>query len=230
MRRPWNLQLIRGAREHHREPTEWIKTIENQLIPSAPVYAFHPRLTTSRKAMRATALAGRRIDAVGADTPRFPLERAGAVRDRIRELMVEHRPDWLVSSAACGSDLLAQEIAAELRVQRRVVLPFHPEEFRRRSVVDRPGEWGPRFDRLIGELESHGNLVDLGLDPDAADVYTQANEAILEQAVALSGGAGGNVLVVVVWEGRSRGDDDYTAAFAQAARRRTMTVTYVLTT
>ena len=173
---------------------------------------------------------GRRIDAEGAETPRFPLERTGAVRSRIRELMLEYRPDWLVSSAACGSDLIAQEVAGELGVQRRVVLPFGPEEFRRRSVIDRPGDWGPSFDRLIRELESEGNVIDLQLEPGAPAVYTRANQAILEQGLALSGGITAVVLAVIVWEGRSRGSDDYTAAFAAAARRRGMTVTCVLTT
>lgn len=32
-----NLQLIRAARERHQEPTDWIKTIEEQLLQSAPV-------------------------------------------------------------------------------------------------------------------------------------------------------------------------------------------------
>jgi hypothetical protein len=115
-------------------------------------------------------------------------------------------------------------------IRRRVVLPFSREDFRRRSVIDRPGDWGPKFDRLMSELEPEGNVLDLQLDPEAPHVYTRANEAILEQAVSLSGGASTEVLAVVVWEGRARGDDDYTAAFAAAAKQRGTAVECLLTT
>jgi hypothetical protein len=179
--------------------------------------------------VRATALVGRRIDAPGADPPRFPLDHVANVRDRLRDLISEYQPDWLVSSAACGSDLIAQQVAGELARRRRVVLPFSPQEFRQRSVIDRPGDWGPAFDRLILELEREKNVLNLQLDPEAPDVYTRANEAILEQALALAGGATAQVLAVIVWEGQARGDDDYTAAFATVATQRGMVVKYVLT-
>src|SRR5438552_4042532 len=96
-------------------------------------------------AMIIVALAGRRIDAEGAPA-RFPLDQAPRVRERLDALLLELRPAALVCSAACGADLLALEAAAALNIPARIVLPFEPGRFRTSSVVDRPGDWGPRFD------------------------------------------------------------------------------------
>src|SRR5947209_320182 len=92
------------------------------------------------------ALAGRRIDAPNAETPRFPLENREKVGNRIRDFLAEHGATALVCSAACGADLLALEAAEELGLRRRILLPFAPDRFRATSVTDRPGEWGPLFD------------------------------------------------------------------------------------
>src|SRR5690242_11161154 len=141
-----------------------------------------PPSTLGRCQMTIVALAGRRIDADGAQPARFPLQHAARVRHRLDELFTRVSSTSLVSSAACGADLLAQEAAGALRLDRWVVLPFDRTEFRRRSVVDRPGDWGQRFDRLIDDLAPQGHIVNLGLPPDAADAYRQANEAILAEA------------------------------------------------
>lgn len=180
--------------------------------------------------MRTMVVAGRRIDAEAAEAPRFPLARVHEVRSRIREAMLEYGPAWLVSSAAAGSDLLAREVARELNIRRRVVLPFGVDAFRKRSVTDRPSDWGPRFDRLVHELQLQGNVIDLDLNPDGEDVYEHANLAIIDQALSLSGGDAAQVRAIVIWEGRPRGPDDTTAAFADAARNRGIEVRSVLTT
>ena len=178
---------------------------------------------------RAAGVAGRRIDAPRAEAPRFPLENVPIVRDRLRDELARHQLAWVVSSAACGADIIAQEVAAELGLRRRVVLPFSRAQFRERSVVDRPGDWGQRFDQLMLELEPENNVIDLKLDPEAPDVYTRANEAILEQVLTMSGGSVTDALAVIVWEGNSRGEADYTAAFAAAAGQRGLAVRRVLT-
>ena len=53
------------------------------------------------------ALAGRRIDAPGADPPRFPPERVPAVRQRLVDMLAAEQAAVLVCSAACGADLVA---------------------------------------------------------------------------------------------------------------------------
>src|ERR1700674_843044 len=105
------------------------------------------------------AIAGRRIDAPDSDTPRFPLRNVGLVSKRVRALLEARKPTALVSSAACGADLIALEQASELGIKYRVILPFDPDRFRITSVVDRPGDWGPVYDRLINKITSSEDLI-----------------------------------------------------------------------
>jgi hypothetical protein len=152
---------------------------------------------------RIAALAGRRIDAADAP-PRFPL--------------------------ANVADLIALEAAGRLGLRRRIVLPFAAERFRATSVTDRPGDWGPLFDRIVGEVAAAGDLVLLGLEEGDEGTYAAANHAILNEAEGLAGGDPPAVVAVIVWEGASRGAGDLTEAFATAARARGHPVREVLTT
>ena len=69
------------------------------------------------------ALVGRRIDAPDAEA-RFPLSQAGRVRETIRARLQGCGATALVTSGACGADLLAQDVAGELGLSRRMVLPL----------------------------------------------------------------------------------------------------------
>ena len=173
------------------------------------------------------ALAGRRTDAPGADVRRFPVEEAAGVRSRLRGEMAAHHARALVCSAAAGADLLALEAAGELGLRRRVVLPFGRERFRETSVVDRPGDFGPVYDRVLDAVEAAGDLVVLEGAPTDEAAYAAANGAILDEAAALA--APDPPVAVMVWDGRSRGAGDSTVAFAEAARARGVTVLEVLT-
>jgi hypothetical protein len=125
----------------------------------------------------------------------------------------------LICSAACGADLVALEEAEHLGLRRRIVLPFSPERFRKTSVVDRPGDWGPVFDRLILAAERAGDLIVLSDDTDDDDAaYAAANEAILNEAQLIADiGAPSRLIAVVVWEGAARAGNDATEAFRQLA-------------
>jgi hypothetical protein len=173
------------------------------------------------------AVAGRRIDAADA-SPRFPLANVAIVAERIRAFLASSGAAALVGSAACGADLIALEEAGALGLARRVVLPFPPDRFRDSSVTDRPGDWGPRYDRLLAEL-GDGGVRTLLLNGDDDDVYAAVNDAILDDAIALAEGAadGGRVSALVIWDGASRGDGDLTAAFLDRARARRLPVAEV---
>src|ERR1700684_3534400 len=99
------------------------------------------------------ALAGRRIDAADAKQERFPAKNVAMVRERIRLMLQSQRATVVVSSAACGADLLALSEAGSLGLRRRIVLPFEREKFRATSVMDRPGEWGALYDEALNEVE-----------------------------------------------------------------------------
>ncbi len=168
-------------------------------------------------------LVGRRIDAQDATTPRFPLERCARVHEHLLALLSEQRATILVSSAACGADLLALEAAGQLGIRRHVILPFASEHFRAVSVTDRPGEWGALFDQIISEVEAAGNLMLLHENIEDSAAFLRTNQAILNEAQALAEqelASAQNVLAVIVWDGESRGADDLTADFANEARLR----------
>jgi hypothetical protein len=173
--------------------------------------------------MTVVALAGRRIDAEGAP-PRFPLDQAPPVSKRLDRLLRQLRPAALVCSAACGADLLALEAAAALKVPVTIVLPFAPDRFRETSVVDRPGEWGPRFDAVLSRATgAAGRIHVLASRSEDDEAYVAATDAILDEAQRLARemASGENELVaIVVWDGVSRGEGDLTDYFRRSARRR----------
>jgi hypothetical protein len=173
------------------------------------------------------ALAGRRIDAADAKEPRFPLANVARVRADIAAALRAHQLTALVASAACGADLIALDEAEKLGIRRRIVLPFPVEEFRATSVIDRPGDWGDLYDRLVRAAAADGDLVvidPVGGDPDAA--YAAATEAILEQAQELAQQLaeargidhGVDLLAITVWEGQPRSGNDLTDAFRRLAQ------------
>lgn len=182
-------------------------------------------------------LAGRRIDAHDALTPRFPLEKRASVSTHLLNLLKDQQATALVSSAACGADLLALEAAGHRGIQRHVVLPFSRERFRTISVTDRPGEWGALFDQVIREIEAAGNLVLLNERKEDTAAFLRTNRAILNEAQTLAsqtspGKAASlsqNLLAVIVWDGLSRGEDDLTADFANEARSRGISVREIKT-
>jgi len=168
------------------------------------------------------ALAGRRVDAADAKTPRFPEKNVQQVHDRVREFLKDERATLLVSSAACGSDLIALDEAGKLGLRRRVVLPFGRERFKETSVTDRPGDWGSLFDAVLNQVEASGDLVAHEYaDGDAA--YKAANRDILDDAQALGRATGQTVEALLIWNG-SRGKDDLTEDFGVEAGERGMTV------
>lgn len=168
------------------------------------------------------ALAGRRIDAAGSDAPRFPLENVPLVKRRLADAFVAEGVVALVCSAACGADLLALDVAERLGLRRRIVLPFPRERFRETSVVDRPGDWGPLFDRVVALAMAAGDLIvlnDAVSDDDAA--YATANAAIIREAQELARASEDGVpyrtLAMLVWEGSGRVGTDATKEFRSLA-------------
>lgn len=171
------------------------------------------------------ALAGRRIDAPRLAEPRFPLNAVPLVRERLAHLFFTERAEALVCSAACGSDLVALEEAERLGLRRRIILPFAPERFRETSVVDRPGDWGPAFDRLISVAAASGDLVVLAVAGGTDDAaYAAANAVIVRDATALARAARSpdeprRMIAAIVWEGSPREGSDATSGLRDIAVR-----------
>ena len=179
--------------------------------------------------MSVVALAGRRIDALGTDTSRFPLTSVPLVRDRLRDELQRIKTRTLLCSAACGADLLASRVAIDLGIRVRLILPFAVARFRETSVVDRPGDWGPPFDQIAEHVSARGDLQIVEASGDESAAYAAVNRSILDQSQQLAAETGVEAVAIIVWEGQSRGKGDLTEAFRDEARKRGLRVLDVLT-
>jgi hypothetical protein len=171
-------------------------------------------------------LAGRRIDPVDADAPRFPLDCASAVGEEISAVLLERKISRLVCAAACGADILALEACEALAIPTTIVLPFSVAIFREVSVIDRPGDWGPRFDKVIANARSRSDLVELGYEKDDEEAFLGANREIVAR---VEHSPASEKFAIVVWNGTPRGEDDATADLAEHARAAGFTVIEVPT-
>ena len=95
-------------------------------------------------------VAGRRVDAPGTEAP-FPFENVSLVQTRLTEFFLQNNVCKLVSSAACGADLVALKVARIADVQSRIVLPYDELTFLRSSVLTVPAIGRVCSDRLSGK-------------------------------------------------------------------------------
>jgi hypothetical protein len=175
------------------------------------------------------ACAGRRIDAINASTARFPLSETDQVCRRVEALLRDQSVTLVVSSGACGADLIVLHVAQRLGIRTLVLLPFSPEQFRTTSVMDRPSSaewnWGKLYDQMIEKVRKEGNLKILEGTPEGYLGYQAVNQALVEEAVACgkqesvrAGGIGpAQVKALIIWDGQSRGPKDLTMHFAEEA-------------
>jgi hypothetical protein len=168
--------------------------------------------------------AGRRVDASGAEVARFPPSNVDEVRQRIQQLLTHEKPLAFVSSAACGADLLALEVAGGLHIPRCVLLPSSPEQFRKTSVTDRPGDWGTLYDRML--KTSTVELLNL---PDSQEGYLATNLKLLDRAQALARKYHTTAQAVVIWNKQLRGPDDVTGHFLAQAKLRNLAIVEIST-
>lgn len=174
------------------------------------------------------ALAGRRVDAADAKQRRFPAENVDIVRKRIRAMLQTQCAVALVGSAACGADLLALSEAGKLGLRRSVVLPFDRGKFRTTSVTDRPGDWGPLYDKQLNKVEKSGDLLVVHASSED-NAYAEVNHAIVDKALSLGQELRDRVIAVLVWDGKSRGEGDLTDEFGVYARNKSIPVVEVMT-
>src|SRR5271169_4673034 len=153
------------------------------------------------------AIAGRRVDAKNAERARFPLANVDRVRQAMHATLVQQGATTVVSSAACGADLIALAEAGKLGICRRVVLPFGREKFRVTSVADRPGDWGVLYDEVLDQVQAAGELLIIG-KLDHGDPYSVVSKLILDEAIKLGQERREAVGAAMVWDGAARGTPD----------------------
>ena len=183
-------------------------------------------MEASGKAARGPIIveAGRRVDAPGAEVARFPSSNVDEVRHRIQQLLAGEKPLAFVSSGACGADLLALEVAGNLHIPRYVLLPSSPEQFRKTSVTDRPGDWGTLYDKVL--KTSTVELLNL---PDSQEGYLATNMKLLDRAEALARKYHTATQALVIWNKQLRGPDDVTGHFLQQAKLRNIAIVEIST-
>jgi hypothetical protein len=168
--------------------------------------------------------AGRRVDAPDAETPRFPPANVDIVRQRIQKYFTTEPPIALVCSAACGTDLLALDVAGQMNAKRHVLLGAEPAVFKKESVTDRPGNWGEMFDEVM--KSARVEILKLAAGQEG---YLQTNLDLLNRAQKLAKKAGTTVHALVIWNEQSRGADDVTAHFLEQAKQRQIAVREIST-
>lgn len=184
-------------------------------------------MTGDQQEHSVAALAGRRIDAPNDDRKQFPIEQIPAVRRALGDIFKQEKVQILVSSAACGADLLALDIALHLGVECRVVLPFAAKRFRTTSVTDRPGDWGPLYDSVLTKVSTRGNLIVLDGKGEGDAAYSAVTRKIIEEALEIARPQ--LPIAVIVWEGEPRDTPDATAEFRQLVMQAGMCVRTVAT-
>lgn len=133
--------------------------------------------------MTTVALSGRRIDSTSGSV-RFPLSARTIVENRLVEYFSELSATQLVSSAACGADLVAISAARRAGLPPKaitIVLPFLVKHFRKSSVTDRPGNWGPVYGEAIAAAQAVGTPIILDLE-HSKNPYFIATQRIVEEA------------------------------------------------
>jgi tetratricopeptide (TPR) repeat protein len=161
---------------------------------------------------------GNMVDQASRATPRFPASLTPVVERTIEQAIGAVRPLAAYGSAACGADILCLERAQALGSEIHVVLPYPPEEFRRTSVDVAPGDWGPRFDRLLAAAHSvtvtsdhlatgsmatfeYANLVMTGLSKLRAQLLDTTLRGLAVWDRSGGGAPGGAASVVSMWQG-----------------------------
>lgn len=180
------------------------------------------------------AVAGRRIDAPGAQPPRFPLARRQQTARNIATALERLGATAVVCAAACGADLMALQVARERGLRRHIILPYRAEWFLADSVTDRPGDWEELYWSLIEDARAGDDLVTLDFPRGSDDAFRAANEMIVSEAQRLAhevsphdptAALGG----LIVWEGAPRGPDDVTAHLKERLERAGARVEVALT-
>ncbi|HEV8084622.1 MAG TPA: hypothetical protein VGP55_15555 [Chitinophagaceae bacterium] len=173
-------------------------------------------------------LAGRRVDAADASAARFPMQNVEKVKEKLKHFFIANSINYLVCSGACGADLIALDIAGQLNISRKIVLPFDAETFRSSSVTDRPGNWGKLFDTVYKELNAGPNVIVLNYGKDDNDAYEKTNFDILNTAdlifEKLKKAGDGKKVAVIIWEGAPKDSNDTTDHFRKEAEKRGYTI------
>jgi len=110
-----------------------------------------------------------------------------------------------------------------MHIPRYVLLPAQPEQFRKTSVTDRPGDWGTLYDKVLKTAK-----IEVLNVPDNQEGYLETNLKLLDKAEALAREYHTSTKALVIWNETLRGPD-VTGHFLTQARLRKMPVLEIST-
>ena len=152
---------------------------------------------------------GHMIDRPGRPRPRFPEAAVDRVAATLREWLGRQGEVIGFSSAACGSDILFQEIVHALGGETHVLLPYDEESFCRESVqavdppVPIPGRpsWQRRY---LDVLARASHVVMASAEKMRSDgvSYAYTNEIMHGLGLMKARQLGTEVVGLAVWDGR----------------------------
>ncbi|HEX8335905.1 MAG TPA: hypothetical protein VF621_04205 [Pyrinomonadaceae bacterium] len=175
---------------------------------------------------RALIFTGHMLDAPGREKPRFPADREGVARRKIREAVKAETATgggacFGIAGGASGGDILFHEVCEELGVPTQLYLALLSPLYVNASVREAGGDWVERFRRLHARLDEEGKVRVLsGLREEPADaaehlpawlrpkpeynIWQRTNLWMLHNALAA--GDDDRVTLIALWDGEATGD------------------------
>ena len=151
---------------------------------------------------------GHMIDAPDRKTPRFPKEKAEAVRAKIAQQLEQWEigaGDLAVCGGACGADILFAEECLRRGAQLRLLLAQETDDFVRDSVRHAGEDWVRRFHLLREKSDVEILPEEPGDAPEGASIYARTNLWIINTA-RVEAADSGKIRALLVWDEKPTGD------------------------
>ena len=184
-------------------------------------------IETNKKAI---VFSGHMIDKESRKEPRFPKEREGAVREKIKnsvkEILGNEAPkDFIgIAGGACGGDILFHEVCKELGIKTGLYLALPKEKFIGESVRFAGNSWVDRFYAIHDDANTLVQLLsddmDLPIWLQGKKDYTfweRNNLWILNSALSYGGR---NLTFLVLWNGKEGDNPGGTKHMIEEADKR----------
>jgi tetratricopeptide (TPR) repeat protein len=150
---------------------------------------------------------GHMIDVKDRNAPRFPQEKADAVKAKLEEQLTQFdvkEGDLALCGGACGGDVLFAEACLARGAAVRLLISLPQDEFISESVRRSEGDWVQRFHNLVARCEVWYQHERLGKPPRQATVFERNNRWMLN--VARVHAQSGKLFALRVWDGKNQGD------------------------
>ena len=150
---------------------------------------------------------GHMIDAPGRASPRFPIEREAAIRERICLELKQLRAAYGYSSAACGGDIIFCECLLEMGAKVNLVLPCPVDAFKRQSVRFAGTEWEKRFHHVLANattclIANASEYATSDADPASSMALIYTNRIVTGLAVLQAQALDVDLQALALWDGK----------------------------